>query len=382
MRLLFILCIIGIVYGSLYPFTFVPFAQGGDSIIEVLAAWNEVPSRGDVFGNLFLFVPYGLIGAFVLARRPLVIGGLVLAAVVQVVQFWVAYRAPQVQDVFWNMLGMAAGMAAAALPMVRRAVENPDRSRLLSPATLLIGVWFLAVAAPFVPTIDYAAYRNALKPLLLNPAFDAAGTFQIMAVWLAIGCMVAALWSDRRSQRLVLVGLVGFAFLLKIVIVRNVITLPDALGVSVAAVLWLLVVERVPHRDWIVAVLLLGSFVWSGLEPFILREVSARFYWLPFTGAMYGPMLAQTKDMLAHLFVIGAPIWLLTHRAHQLGTIVAVTVGVALLALTTELAQVYIAGRTPESTFAVMALLVGGLLAVRHHMHPTNAQTATPERAA
>ena len=363
MRLLFSLCIAGIIYGSLYPFTFVAGGHGV-TLTDVLNVWDEVPSRGDVFGNLFLFVPFGLLGAFVMARRPLVMWGLLLSTVVQIAQFWVAFRAPQIQDIFCNGLGMAAGILIAAVPGVENAFRNADKSRWLSPSALLIGVFFLSVAVPFVPSIDYAAFKNSLKPLLKSPVFEPMVTFQVMVIWLGVACLLDGLWRERNRQRLALIALMALAFFLQIIIVRNQITLADALGAITALALWFTIVERLHYRRLLVAVLILASVIWTGLSPFVFRAEPGRFYWLPFTGALYGVLLLQTKVMLLKVFLYGAPIYLLMKSGRP---ILWVTMGVGTLALLIEGMQTYIQGRTPESTDAFMALIIGTLLMVREH---------------
>ena len=62
MAILFYVCLFLVVYGSLYPFDFSLGALGNVDIEEFLTDWRLLSSRGDVLGNIGLFLPYGFFG--------------------------------------------------------------------------------------------------------------------------------------------------------------------------------------------------------------------------------------------------------------------------------------------------------------------------------
>ena len=59
MSFLFYVSLILIVYGSLYPFDFSLGALGNVDMAMFLTDWRLYSSRGDLLGNISLFLPYG-----------------------------------------------------------------------------------------------------------------------------------------------------------------------------------------------------------------------------------------------------------------------------------------------------------------------------------
>lgn len=122
MRAILLLIAVMISYGSLYPFH---FAANHHWLAEAAGLFS-MPTlrmgRGDLVGNLLLFVPYGLVAALhVDTRRPvrasgtlaLLLGlGLLLALALQLAQIWVPSRVPELNDVIANGVGMLLGTLA------------------------------------------------------------------------------------------------------------------------------------------------------------------------------------------------------------------------------------------------------------------------------
>ena len=67
-NVLFGLICFGIIYGSLFPFQFSLDLPEG-VITQFLSSWRSAPSRGDILGNIALFVPFGLV-AYLLSIQP------------------------------------------------------------------------------------------------------------------------------------------------------------------------------------------------------------------------------------------------------------------------------------------------------------------------
>src|SRR5580765_6987959 len=50
-----------ILYGSLYPFTFITPSSNIGPFEALLATWDAAPQRGDVLANLIFYMPLGFV---------------------------------------------------------------------------------------------------------------------------------------------------------------------------------------------------------------------------------------------------------------------------------------------------------------------------------
>lgn len=360
-RVLFVISIIAITYGSLFPFMLIPGGPSAEDVQAFLSSWSELPSRGDILGNVALFIPFGVFGmaSFTQGRSrasvPVFSWGIILAMALQIIQLWVRWRNPQLQDVIWNALGLALGMALASLPSVKDRLVGVRGSDWISPAGMLVGVWMLTLALPFVPSIDFAAFKESLKPLLLRPTFDAADTFSRFVVWFAIWCLLDDLIA-RNRRLLALAGLMAVGFGLQILMIRNSISLADALG-ALTALVAALFAQRLPGKPArLAAAGILVAIVWQGVTPAILRETPAFFYWIPFAGALLGDLLGNIHATAEKFFLYGAGILLLTRGGMRWLTATAL---VGSISGAVELMQVFLHSGTPEVTDPLMVLALG-----------------------
>ena len=147
MRLLFYSSVLLILYGSLYPFDFSLNALTDTGIERFLYTWSLFSSRGDELGNIALFSPYGFLGILSLGSRrnltpaiiALIIFGFILAAWLQVLQLMLPSRDAAIGDVFWNIAGIAAGIAMALPRRVREAVLHRSVGQSQLIAVLFLG---------------------------------------------------------------------------------------------------------------------------------------------------------------------------------------------------------------------------------------------------
>ena len=136
MAFLFVLVLVLIVYGSLYPFNLSSQPPSAETIETFLWSWRQIGSRGDVLGNVALFVPYGFLGMLALPPKDAAVRrfalllaiGFTVAAGVQVAQLYLPSRDAALGDVAWNALGCLIG-AALTLPAAVR-----DRLTTRAPA--------------------------------------------------------------------------------------------------------------------------------------------------------------------------------------------------------------------------------------------------------
>ncbi|MDX2223899.1 MAG: hypothetical protein SFV21_14205, partial [Rhodospirillaceae bacterium] len=113
----------------------------------------------------------------------------------------------------------------------------------------------------------------------------------------------------------------------------------------------------------------------QGLMPFELRAAQGSFQMVPFAGFEQGSMMVNLQSFLEKVFLYGSLVWLVG----QAGGSTAFSLLFGLVYSTAiEVAQMFIVGRTAESTDPVLCLVLGvSLLALeRHYRNQDRAQAA------
>lgn len=369
MIFLFLVALFLIAYGSFYPFDFSMAALSVEEAERLFTSWKFYSGRGDVLGNVALFVPYGLFGVLAMPRErsfaaacvSLSIFGLMFAALLQVIQLGIVSRDAEMGDVIWNLAGIVLGAAAAQPRWVRDLFDvrgGAHAERALPMA--LFGLWAIATLAPFVPTIDFQAYKDSLKPLFAG-AFALDEFFRATVSWFVVAYVGRELVrylpaGPLRNQRVWLPLLAAGTLLAKIVVVQNALTLSDVFAAIVAVPCWFLILrldDRVPR--FLLSLLCISLFL-SAFSPFGFRDESAAFHWIPFTGSLTGWMMINAKVIAEKIFLIGA-LFLMCRRCGY--PLLPVTLAAAGYLLVLEIGQVWIGDHTPEITDAVLAVIAG-----------------------
>lgn len=369
MRKLWIAFVLLATYVSIYPFNFQFRSVSGETLDLFLHSWGTMTSRGDILGNVVLFVPFGILGMLaakagtqnLLRLLYVCMLGAVFAFALQVAQLYLPSRDQALQDVFWNLLGTVAG-AAVGMVAGEFLLSSSARARgvRLVPWAL-IGSWLFYRLIPFVPTIDFQGIKNSLKPLLLAPELTSIGVFRDTAAWLVIAYLLRYAQRGRSLSRfLPLLILADFA--LEVLIVRNWVSASNVVGALVAVALWFAWLRHLRRPARPIALLMLLMLMVTGAAPFELRGEPASFAWLPFKGYLGGSMWLNTQVACEKLFYYGSLVYLLWRAGLNrfLGTTAAF-----LVVLFVELVQIALAGHTPEITdpllvvvaaFAIVAL--------------------------
>lgn len=368
MWLALILTAVFIFYGSVYPFDFHQVQLNKDLFEAFLQSWRVRSSRGDVFGNIVLFVPFGGIGMLAGWRLTgwtkvalIGVGGLLLALISQFAQFYVPARIPALEDVLWNMLGLliGLGLGAAAAVMLRHWQHRANISETDPMPLFLIGLWLVARLLPFLPTTELQAYKNSLTPLFYNPVFEVSAFLIGVAGWLAVALLVIDLRGPQRAV-LMLVALGGATLALEVVIVANSVALTDVLALGLALLLMMTIVRLVPNPAGVAAAAIVIALVYSGLEPFRLSGEIDHFRWVPFETTLRGNPLTSAKVIVAKLFFYSALVWFLERL--RLGSSLRVVAAATILVASIEVAQLFFTSHTPEITDPILVLVCAAII--------------------
>ncbi|HEX4617690.1 MAG TPA: VanZ family protein [Stellaceae bacterium] len=359
-----------ILYGSLYPFTFYRPEGGVGPLQHLVQSWAETPGRGDFISNIFFYLPLGFFGSLAVAGsgrtlpRILLVtlaGGL-LSTTMELAQYYIAVRVSAADDVYANLIGTALGAIVGNfaggyflwLPF-RGIIANRVPS-------LLLGLWLAYRLYPYVPVIDLHKYWDALKPVVFHLRPTGYDLFRYTAIWLTVGSLIEALGGRRRGW-LLFPLFIAAVLAAKVVIVGKTLSAAEIGGAAIALAVWLMLAISVGARLRVTATALLFSayIVAERLEPFQFSAYGRAFGWIPFRSFLYGSVEVNITSFLEKAFLYGALIWLLEKSGLRSG---ASTILVAVMLFAASWAETYLPGRSAEITDALMALLIGVIIAV------------------
>ncbi len=361
---IFYLTCLFIIYGSMYPFEFLSSVRP-ELLQGFLQSWREPSGRGDILGNIALFVPFGFLGfLYVSAGRStlqalLRLGVICLALAIgcQIVQLYIPARSPSLFDVYGNGAGFLMGFAVAVMIGGRQTNRLLDRHLFGSVALVLVGLWVSVRLLPFVPTIDWQSYKDAVKPLLLTPRFSGSEFLLSSICWMVFAQLGKSILGDRWRTAYLPLSII-MILSLEVVVVNNTVSLGDVCAGGVAVLVCLGASRQLQASGSVLAWTLLGSYTFSALFPFVTAYGPSTFHWLPFTGFLEGSMLINASALSEKLFVLGAIFWLFSETRSL--SLFKVTF-VAFILFMVEVAQLWNEGSTSELTDPLLVLLIGYL---------------------
>jgi VanZ family protein len=351
-----------IVYGSLFPFEFV--RDAGDLGTVALRIAFRATTRGDIVANLLLYAPFGFAVTFVSAARRgwLTAVALALAAGtslsfgIEVLQAYEPARVSSLTDVALNSAGTLGGAAVALLYtqyFASRALVATPHTRVELLPCVVIALWLGNRLAPFVPTLDWQKFKDALKPLVMSPQIVALDVFAYAVGWLIVGSALGCL---RRDSRLVLAVLAGIVIGGEVVLVGRQVSASEllALALCLPISLWS---GRFALRTRTLLLFWLAALVVTlrGLEPFTLSPWPQPFSWVPFRSSINGDWEIGYSVLFDKAFWYASLIWLLLRNG---ATSLGAGLVVAGLLGGIEVVQIWLPGRSAEITDPLLAILL------------------------
>ena len=356
-----------IAYGSLYPFDFAEPRNAGPMLLAFFEDWRLWTSRGDVLGNVGLFVPFGLAGVWAAEGRPVrtrtaaatILAGMVLALALQIAQIWIVSRSALLADVLWNTVGILLGVGIGLVFGTTRAVRHVAIEPAQTAALALIALWFLAELAPLVPSLDVAGLKRSLRPLLVTPRFDLVMAIYQTAQVVLVGRLFAAVAGSRHLALALSVVAIVAVLAGKLVIIAQSLDWTIVTGCAAGLALVFLIGSS-QHRSVVVAALVfvVAAYTLQSLAPFMVRAPEP-IMWIPFASVLDGSMLTNLQAMSTVGFVLGGAVWLMRDLGWQS---LPAGAGLALWVFALEIAQMWIVGRTPSSTEPLIGLIAAWAL--------------------
>lgn len=365
------LCLI--VYGSLFPFDF--SHDAGDLVHVALGLHFRRTTRGDIVANLLLYFPLGL-GLVPLLRERYgrvagltvaVATGLWLSFAIEVLQAYAPSRVSSLTDLLLNGVSTLAGGVAALLlhrfAGTLRITGTPGRAADPSALVVLL-FWFCFRLAPFVPTIDWQKYKNALKPVLVSPEAPPLQIFSYLVGWLVADHALRRCFRGVNPWlALALAAAVVTAG--RLVIVDKALSLAELVALPLCIPLAAVLARAHDRRRAAtLAAATMAVVVLLGLEPFCWSATPTAFSWLPFRNSISGGLELGYTVLFEKAFWYTALIWLGTRA----GWSFRAATGTAVLLLTLiEVTQQWLPGRSAEITDPLLALAFAVLLRVVAH---------------
>jgi VanZ family protein len=356
-----------ICYGSLYPFQLSGAYPPEGFVQHFLATATMRPSRGDVVANLVLYLPFGFVGARWLRQRwPRISGflkvvglGAALSLAIEIAQTHVTGRTSSVVDLVLNIVSTAAGVMLARFTMDGHARRGARAYVTDGFAGVLAISWVAYRLVPFVPTIDFQHVKDAIKPLMTMSNFEIMTFLRYGICWCVFAFAARRAMPNVRAWLLLPVtGLL--AALAPLFITGRVMRLEEFAAIALASLVWLSVGATSRLRS-VLAVLVAITVIYVELTPFNFSAINQEFSWLPFGGFITGSVEIGVFALLEKFFLYGSLIWLLVQMRLPART---ATVVVALMLLALEALQIFIPGRSPEITDAILVVVAGWVCAL------------------
>lgn len=358
-----------ILYGSLYPWEFHTRHYGHNPLWVLLHAWPAtVFSRylvWDIAVNITLYVPLGIFAYLAVSGRapwmvrvlaPMALA-LALSASIEMLQLFDDSRQCSGSDVVSNATGAAVGIALGALYRVKlqRFLAAQDTASLLRPsgALLLLSCWLGYQLFPLFPVWGRTNIMHRLAALRATDAVLSVDTLVVCAEWLAVACLLESLRKTKTNGLLALLLLLAP---LRLVIASRTLAWSDIVGAVAAYATWVCL-----PRLWVrraAPLVLTGALILGELSPYHIQSARA-FNWVPFRGFFRTDWQDGFVLLFRKSFWYGSVLWLWRASGRSLAWTTAAAAAALFLL---EWVQVYLPGRTPETTDAVLAVLMGVLL--------------------
>lgn len=390
-RWLLVFFVLLILYGSLFPFELRHVEVHGpiDAIRRI--RWG-ISTRGDIFANVLLYLPFGAALAWALPQAGSALGRVLLAALlgaalsfsVELTQVFLVRRVATYADVINNTIGAFAGAGLATL--VRSTADRLNASEAFRltrepVSAALVALWLATFLPSWLPPLDTSRWPQAWAALLAQdwPSWHTA-CFEALG-WLVVGLALRTL--TRPNYVWPLLGfLVAAALIAQFTLFVGAAKLTEPVGAVLALAAWP-VFARLPER-WqlpLLFLLIAGALTWRGLEPFT------------FVGQPHGINLVPFSDLISRrstgfdlplffgkAFWYGALVWTLV----RLGSgALAAGLAVAGMLLGIEVLQMWTprGHHQPSITDPLVAIAAGIVMALFTAGPSTEAAPARNRRA-
>jgi VanZ family protein len=363
-----------ILYGSLFPFELRQVPVDGPLDVVRRLRWG-ISTRGDIFANVLLYLPFGATLAWALPQSRSVAGRLLVATLcgtalsffVEATQVFLVRRVATYADVVNNTIGTFLGAAAALL--VRAATDRLNASETFRltrepVAAALVALWLATFLPSWLPPFDTSRWPEHWARLFEQgmPAWTAVAVEALG--WLVVGAALRALTRPQYVYPLLL-ACMAVALTVQFTLFVNSARFDEPGGAVLALLLWP-AANRLDDRTQLGALfaLLVVATLARGLEPFQFAPHAQPFNLVPFADLISRGSTGFNLPLLfGKAFWHGALVWVLVRRG---SAPLAAGLVIAALLLALEFAQAWTpAGQhVPSVTDPLVAIAAGIVMAL------------------
>lgn len=346
---------------------------------DALRQHGPALSWADALANFVAYLPLGILAAaWIAPRRSAVAWLLALLAIagfslaMELIQSCLAARVSSWLDLAINSAGGLAGLLAlsgarregAGWTGRRAAAGVPPASPLWWPVLALVGAWLATSLAPWRFTLDVGTIRANLAFLLRIAEWAGPDPWVLvrhLSGWLAIGVALRAPWPGRGRATLALALAIAVSLVGQLLLVRPALSFDELAAMAGALALVVALPSGLAGSALarLLPVLALVSVGAYQLQPGPGAMLPAGFEWMPQLGL--GGLLSALELSLFFCWLAFALVlslcWL-EARGTDIGrrrlALPAISVG---LVLATEIAQLAIPGRVPDSSAPLVTAL-------------------------
>jgi len=366
MREFFVIITFLIVYGSLYPFNF-EFTNIQMNISKGLFNFNILKSSfSDSISNIILFIPYGFLLFNILAKQIkakvtiVLLISFVFAYFVQILQLLTPERVPSGADAVLNTIGAFIGILLTYLTFPKSPyIDKIRNTKAIVPLVLTVSLILLNLA-PFMPAIDFYAFKKSIKALIYSPSFDMFWVLKNTTLWLVSFLFLRQACFPKQSTHF-LCFMVMTVLMTKLFIQGGGLNYNHLLGGVIALFIWHSYKEYLTPR--LLSVLLIAMLLGLGLHPFEFSAEISSFHWLPFEGGLNGNILINIIALIKKTVLYISLIYML-----YLGTnsLLKASIISASLVFVSEYLQIFFTNSVAEITDAILVLLSGYCIHLIH----------------
>jgi VanZ family protein len=363
-----------ILYGSLFPFELRNVDVHGPLDVVRRLRWG-ISTRGDIFANVLLYLPFGATLAWALSPARSVAARLLFATLcgtalsffVEATQVFLVRRVATYADVVNNTIGTFLGAGAALL--VRAATDRLNASETFRltrepVAAALVALWLATFLPSWLPPFDTTRWPEYWARLFDQglPSWSAVAVEALG--WLVVGAALRALTRPQYVYPLLL-ACVAVAMTAQFTLFVNSARFDEPAGAALALLLWPAVnrLGDAPQLAMLFALLVVATLV-RGLEPFAFAPAAQPFNLVPFADLISRGSTGFNLPLLfGKAFWHGALVWVLVRRGTPplpAGLVIAA------MLLGLEIAQAWtpVGHHVPSVTDPLVAIAAGIVMAL------------------